>query len=350
MKFLFGTQEVFKKIKEILKGNDGIFIVAYIGSNITQLLSRKSKAKIVCDIDRFTSCDPREVSKIINKGHKVKKFKNLHAKIFVSSAGAFIGSKNMTIAESYEAGIFIDYNCTEFDTIKKWAKSFFNNKADKFSTKDISTLITKREVADLGKIFYGYGTKSPKIKKGTTTNTRDEQDMFSSIPNFGGVAFWEDKFSAKKEDSSLDKNPDEIITVKKWYLENGVGENSVFEDEYDDEYITVIKPFLHKNYISVEVKKNNIPIQDPSGIISPFTIKSFQSKKKKGYKYFLTGFTEITISKKHKRIKELLNGIWKTKPSSFKAWEKTKPAEYWWMDSKTLHSCIKEYLLLQQNN
>lgn len=347
MNFVTGKTAVYKKISELMNGDDGVFVVAYIGMNMTSLLSKKSKARIVCDVAKFTSCHPREVKEMIDSGHHVKKYKNLHAKVFVSSLGAFVGSKNMTDAESYEAGMFYEQGSTEFIAISKWAESFFEKKGSKISASEIATLIVKREIADIGKLFHAKKSKS-KSKKDKNDNVEKVQDMFSSIPSFGGIAFWINDFDAKKEDCSIESKPNDIITVKQWYKENSLDESTVFQDEYSKSYLKIIKPFMHKNYISVEVKeKNKNPVGKITEIINPFSIKRFKSTKEKKYSYFLTGYTSKPISEKYAstKVQELLNGIWKSKSPSFKKWQKSEPAKYWWMDSRTLELCIKEYLL-----
>lgn len=346
MTFLFGSHNVLNKVKSIIKGQNGTFIVAYIGSDITDYLSHSSKANIVCDVDKFTACDPREVDEILRgKVHRVKKFNNLHAKVFVSDIGAFVGSKNLTTAGSYEAGIFCDPLSDDYRVIKKWAEDFFRNKAHNIYRKDLDILIARREVSDLGKVFFRKGNSTDKHKK--KKDRTIDQDTFEGIPNFGGIVFWKDEFDAKKGDISLKEGHEKKITLGKWYEKYGLDENGVFQDNYDPRYAGIIDQFLSKNFICIGVTKNEKKIIHNSiGIISPIAFESFQKKDNPDHMYIITGYRSKSVPKtlSLKKISGLISGIWQAKTSAFKKWQKTKAGQYWWMNSETLELCTKEYL------
>jgi len=337
MKFIHGKKDVLEKMTEILGGKNGIHVVAYIGSGISKLLNSRSQAKIVCDAENFGSCDPREVAVIIEDSHLVKKYNNLHAKVFVSDKGALIGSKNMTTAGSFEAGIFFSEKTNEFHQILKWATDFFNNKkAKNFKKGEIAELILKREMLDLGRTFFGNKGELPE----------ENQDRRPYFNNFG-VAFWENTFTAKPTDILVGNKKDDIDTVKEWYEKFGTNEDLVFQDINDNKYpySNVIKKLLNKNFISVEfdVTKKNKPIRKPVGIITPYTYQEFKGISNEHY--YLTAYKKEKIELDTKKLCELLNGIWTSKPllKSFKDWKKTESYQFRWMDAKTIEKCAKEY-------
>lgn len=136
--FLAGN-DLSRKVKEVVKGDSVRCAVAFWGRGAdAELFCANNNApndmKIVCDVSMGgTNPDTlRALGAPQNK--KIKSHDGLHSKVYISSAGAIIGSANASNngigfldngALHLEAGVFVEKNSVEWTAASKWFNKLF---------------------------------------------------------------------------------------------------------------------------------------------------------------------------------------------------------------------------------
>lgn len=126
------------KIREVLAaGAPANMAVAFWGKGSTKLLGLPKALKhiqIICDL-RSGSCNPDELIDLINRGARIWTLNGLHAKVYLSSGMAVVGSANASANGLAEEGAEIDYSLeagifTSDTKIIKTAASWFEQRLD----------------------------------------------------------------------------------------------------------------------------------------------------------------------------------------------------------------------------
>ncbi|MGK5083737.1 phospholipase D family protein [Bdellovibrionota bacterium FG-1] len=105
--------------------------VAYIGRSASKALP-KHKVTLLCNFDSMGT-NPEEILTLKKKHFRVRKIKNLHAKVYCSSRGAIVGSANLSTnglelyegvpAALIEAAVFISPDEPAYRKIRQWCKT-----------------------------------------------------------------------------------------------------------------------------------------------------------------------------------------------------------------------------------
>lgn len=133
-KAFLAEAELSKCIRQVAKGADGCFAVAFWGDGaVEELFGKPSKlrqsARIICDIG-LGGTNPKELEKLgAPRSKKVRFLKGLHSKIYLSAEGAVIGSANASdngigfLSEAgklVEAGVFCATREASYDDASRW--------------------------------------------------------------------------------------------------------------------------------------------------------------------------------------------------------------------------------------
>ena len=224
--------ELSAAVATVLKGDNVRCAVAFIGKRAWEALKQPA-AKIVCNVDGgSTSADGLEkLSEVL--GGKLRWTPNLHAKVYLSSNGAVIGSANFTGnglgiptmrgARLIEAATVHAADCAVFETASTWFDRLY----------DDAKIVGDAEIDRARKLFRPENTTSTKL----APRTGSILDLVERDPAaFNDVGFFFTSTKSTQEDIRKAKEaaPDPTI-VRDWC-------DNVFTGWTDD--IERIKPLF----------------------------------------------------------------------------------------------------------
>ncbi|QGM47646.1 phospholipase D family protein [Methylocystis heyeri] len=122
-------KDLSARIRLVLSGTEIQCAVAFLGDGSAELLRDKVQAEIICDLSMGGTFPP-ELKRLGAPGNeKLRYINGLHAKVYISSAGAIVSSANATAngigndrhqARLIEAGTFYSPDDANWRSTKKW--------------------------------------------------------------------------------------------------------------------------------------------------------------------------------------------------------------------------------------